>query len=417
MRCHDLARVGYVLKRYPRYSETFIINEILAHESAGMMIDIFSLRPPNDTFFPEQLARVQSQATYIPSDAVTADAFWSSLDEAHEAFVDVDEFVQTARDEGALLHDVFQAIRLALEAERKGIEHFHAHFATAAADVARLAARLTGKSYSITAHAKDIFHEGVRPEDLRRKLRDASAVVTVSDYNRDYLRTTYGSAASRVCRVYNGLDLTGFPFSSPAHRPARIVAVGRLVEKKGFGDLICACAILAERGCHFDCQIIGGGELDSELRGLVEQLDLCDRVELLGPRPQSEVIDAVRSAAVVAAPCIVGSDGNRDGLPTVLLEAMALGTPCVSTPVTGIPEVLRAGHTGIMVQESNPPQLAAALDRLLSSADLRVRLAAAARQLIENEFDIHRNTAHIRELFVQARPIADYETARELEVA
>lgn len=416
MRPRDSLRVGYVLKRYPRYSETFIINEILAHEAAGTLVDIFSLRPPNDTFFPEQLARVRSHATYIPSDAITADAFWTTLTEANELFADVDEFLDTVRAEGALLHDVFQALRLAIEADRKNVDHFHAHFATAAADVARMAARLAGKTYSITAHAKDIFHESVRPDDLRRKLRDAVAVITVSEFNREYLRTTFGPAANRVHRVYNGLDLSNFQWGTPVVRPARIVGVGRLVEKKGFADLIQACRFLADRGCPFECQIIGGGELEAQLHGQIERLGLRDQVTLLGPKPQSEVIAAVRSAAVVAAPCVVGTDGNRDGLPTVLLEAMALGTPCVSTPVTGIPEVLRDGETGIMVPTGQPPQLADAMQRLLSDSNLRVRLATTARRLIESDFDIHRNTARIRELFAQTRPRTKARR-RELEVA
>src|SRR5262249_30826288 len=162
----------------------------------------------------------------------------------------------------------------------------------------------------------------------------------------EYLRAAYGAAAGHVQRIYNGLDLERFPFEVPRDRPARIISVGRLIEKKGFGDLIEACGMLARRGRPFHCQIIGTGELKSDLRAPIERLRLQDQVELLGARPQLEVIQHVRSAAVFAAPCVVGQDGNRDGLPTVLLEAMALGTPCVSTDVTGIPEVVRDGETG-----------------------------------------------------------------------
>src|SRR5205823_790872 len=135
-------------------------------------------------------------------------------------------------------------------------------------------------------------------------------------------------------------DLSCFPYKSPQERPARIVAVGRLVEKKGFADLIDACAVLAERGRDFSCQIIGAGGQHAELRARAQRLGLDRHVELAGPRPQSEVFEIVQSAAVLAAPCVVCADGDRDGLPTVFLEAMALGTPCVSTPVTGIPEVV-----------------------------------------------------------------------------
>jgi glycosyltransferase involved in cell wall biosynthesis len=395
----DGPRVGYVLKRYPRYSETFIVNEILAHQAAGQPIEIFSLRPPTDTFFPEHVARVRAKATYIPSGDVTARALWDAFDSATELFGDLRDVWKMARDEDLLMHDVFQATYLACEIRRKKIDHLHAHFATAAADTARVAARIAGITYSLTAHAKDIFHESVDRDQLERKLDDAAAVVTVSDFNHDYLKMTFGDAARRVSRIYNGLDLAEFPYQTPANRPARIVAVGRLVEKKGFADLVEACSILLAKGRDFTCQIIGGGELESQLAAQVQRVGLAGVVELLGPRPPAEVAQAIQSAAVVAVPCVVGADGNRDGLPTVLLEAMALGTPCISTDVTGIPEILHDGKSGLSVPQRDPLALAAAIERLLDDADLRVRLARAARQLVEQDFDIHKNTERLRTLF------------------
>ena len=401
-------RVGYVVKRYPRYSETFVVNEVLAHEAAGLAVEIFSLRPPSDAYFQDQIARVRAPVTYLPSDGVKAADFWAAL----EAAAELPGFaagLAAARGEDAVA--VHQAARLGLLARKRGVTHLHAHFATSATTVARLAAAFGGLTYTFTAHAKDIFHDSVRPDDLGRKLRDAAGVVTVSDFNRDHLRAAYGRDAARVTRVYNGLDLAGFPYRSPDDRPPRVVAVGRLVEKKGFGDLIDACALLAGRGRRFACQVIGGGEQEAELRERVKRLNLHDSVELLGPRPQSEVIRAVQGAAVLAAPCVVGSDGNRDGLPTVLLEAMALGTPCVATDVTGIPEVLRDGGTGLMVPQNDPPALADALERLFDDAALRVRLAGAARALVEAEFEVHRNAAQVRTLFGARRP----EAAPELQ--
>lgn len=396
-------RIGYVLKRYPRYSETFIVNEILAHETAGLDVEIFSLRQPTDTFFPEQVSAVRAPVTYLPSADLGAEDFWSELVWANESLGGLDGILRRARGESSRGKEVMQAIMLANVARSRGITHLHAHFATSAAEVARLAARMAGITYSFTAHAKDIFHESVEPEDLDRKLRSASAVVTVSDFNCNYLRETFGAAADRVHRVYNGLDLERFPFTEPLDRPARVVAVGRLVEKKGFADLIDACAILAKHGRSFSCQMIGGGEEQSALADRIQRLGLTDRVEMLGPQPPSAVIAAIQSAALLAAPCIVGDDGNRDGLPTVLLEAMALGTPCISTNVTGIPEIVRDGDTGMLVPQRDPVALATAIERLLDQPNLRRRLAGNARQLIEDEFDIHENTRSIRELFASAQ--------------
>jgi colanic acid/amylovoran biosynthesis glycosyltransferase len=394
------ARVGYVLKRYPRYSETFVVNEILAHEAAGAELEIFALRPPNDTHFQNSISRVRAPVTYLPSEGVKAADLWAALEalgaEAPRAWPAL------AGASGASAIEVYQAALLARAARRRGITHLHAHFATTAACVARLAARFGGLTYTFTAHAKDIFHEEVDPTDLARKLRDAAGVVTVSDYNLRHLRATYGPSAARVERVYNGLDLAEFNYLPPRERPARVASVGRLVEKKGFGVLIEACARLARDGRRFECVVAGAGELEAELREQVARLGLGASVRLVGPRPQGEVVRLIQSSAAFAAPCVVGADGNRDGLPTVLLEAMASGTPCVSTDVTGIPEILRDGETGLMVAQHDPPALARALARLLDDADLRVRLAEGARRLVEAEFDIKRNAARVRELFRRA---------------
>jgi colanic acid/amylovoran biosynthesis glycosyltransferase len=218
--------------------------------------------------------------------------------------------------------------------------------------------------------------------------------VTVSDFNVTHLR---GAApAARVQRVYNGLHLERFPFSAPADRAARILAVGRLIEKKGFGDLVDACALLAAQGRRFGCDIVGSGPLAVALAARIAEHGLRDTVRLLGPYSQDEVQRAIRGAAVMAAPCVVGSDGNRDGLPTVLLEAMALGTPCVATPVTGIPEAIEDERTGLLVAERRPAQLAGALARMLDDASLRVCLAGAARARVEERFDADRNAARLR---------------------
>ena len=401
MRRDGPLRVGYVVKRYPRYSETFIVAEISAHEAAGVEVEIFSLFPPNDTHFQDAIARVRAPVRYLPSHGVKAADLWAALEEAAATVPGLWGELEAARGEDAL--SVCQAAMIACEVRRRATGHLHAHFASSAATVARLASRFAKVPYTFTAHAKDIFHESVRPDDLRRKLGDAAAVITVSDYNRDYLTRTYGSAAARVRRVYNGLDLEQFPFASPAERPPRIAAVGRLVEKKGFTDLVEACAILRDRGLPFRCEIVGTGPLELALQALVQRLGLQERVQLLGPRPRSEVIEHIRSAAVLAAPCVIGSDGDRDGLPTVLLEAMALGTPCVSTEVTGIPELLQPSEAGLAVPQHDPPALAAALERLLGDPALRVRLARHARRRVEAEFDIRRTAARLRMIFQEAR--------------
>jgi glycosyltransferase involved in cell wall biosynthesis len=414
-------RVGFVVKRYPRYSETFVVREILAHERAGAAVDIFSLRPTNDGQFQDLISRVRGTVNYLyfPAEGllpealsavtVTASYFWKALSEASSELPGLWAALEEARDEEA--RDIYQAAQLACQVRRRNLQHLHAPFASDAATVARLGALFAGIPYSFTARAKDIFHENVDPSDFRRKLADAAGVVTVSDYHLQYLRETYGPLADKVQRIYNGLDLEEFPYQPPLDRPPDIVAIGRLVEKKGFNSLVDACALLAARGRSFACRIIGHGGLKPALREQIEKRGLAAKVELVGPRPQGQIIREIRNAAVLAAPSIVAGDGDRDGLPNVIQEAMALGTPVVTTDVTGIPEVVRDDETGLQVPQNDPVALAAAMERLLADADLRVRLAAGARRLIEAEFDIHQNTQRRRAIFRGARRMATVAAA------
>ena len=393
------SRIGYVVKRYPRFSETFIVSEILAHEAAGADVRIYALRPSFDTHFQNALARVRAPVRYLGFDAVRLADFWLHVTSAAAEFPAAAQLLLPGAGETPV--DVCQGIALAREARRAGLDHLHAHFATSATAVARLASRLSGIPYTFTAHAKDIYHQSIDGAAFERKLYDAAACVTVSDFNRAFIQQRYGPVP--VVRIYNGLNLDECPCSPPWDRPAVILGVGRLVEKKGFANLIDACAQLAARGERFTCRIIGTGPLEPALRQRIDDLDLAHCVTLAGPLPHDEVIGEMAEAAVLAVPCIVGADGDRDGLPTVMLEAMALGTPCVATPVTGIPEAIHDGETGLLVPEHDATALACALSRLLTDPALRVRLAAAARQRVEAAFDIRRNAASLREVFEQAR--------------
>jgi glycosyltransferase involved in cell wall biosynthesis len=393
-------RVGYVTKVFPRLSETFIVSELLAQERAGLDVEVFSLRPSVDRGAHASHARLLAPVTYLPSDGITVGTMLGALEEAH-AVGDPDQTVLDAWEESP--RELVQALRLACVIRERSIGHLHVHFANVAATVGRLAARLAGVPYTITAHAKDIFHEDVRRAQLRRLLDDASAVITVSDFNVEHLRREFPALAARVHRVYNGLELDRFPFSSPDARPPRIVAVGRLVEKKGFCDLIDACAVLARDGRRFECRIVGQGVLEEELRARVRDHGLESVVTITGPASEEVVRAEMTAAAALAAPCVVGSDGNRDGLPTVVLEAMALGTPVVGTDVTGLPEVLEQERTGLVVPQRCPRELAGALARVLDDAALRVRVARRARELVEERFDVDRNAAALRAVMLGRR--------------
>ncbi|WP_227270465.1 glycosyltransferase family 4 protein [Roseobacter weihaiensis] len=391
-------KVAYVCKRYPRFSETFVVNEILAHEAAGLELEVFALRTVEETHFQDQISKVRAPVTHIPTKLKQPQDFWKLIRQAEA------NFPQSARALIAMEHadanDVAQGIILALACKERGIIHLHAHFGTAAATVARIAGAVAGIAYSFTAHAKDIYHDYASPIRMDLKLRDASTVVTVSDYNLDHLCATYGAA--NVRRVYNGIDLRRFAYAPPKQHATGILAVGRLVEKKGFHILLEAISLMRQQGEAPHCTIIGAGDEEANLRAQIEASNLGDAVTLTGPMPQPEVITAMQNAAVIACPCIVGRDGNRDGLPTVLLEAMALGTPCVATTVTGIPELVQHEETGLCVGEGDPVALAAALSRLINDQTLRAKVSKKARALIEMEFDVVRSAAALRNIFDKA---------------
>ena len=333
------------------------------------------------------------------SSTTKASELWAKLDALSAFSPNIWAQLEQAKDEDA--GDLYRAVLLALEVRKRGIAHLHAHFATSATSVARLAALFAGITYSFTAHAKDIFADDVNPADFARKVRDAAAVVTVSDFNHAFIRGAHPGA--RLHRIYNGLALDRFAFQSPRARPPRIVAVGRLVEKKGFAVLIDACALLRERGVAFECELIGGGELGGVLQAQIDARTLQAHVRMLGELPQQAVIAQVQSAAVLAAPCVVAADNDRDGLPTVLTEALSLGTPCVATAVTGIPELIRHEQTGLIVEQHDAAALADALTRLLTDGALRERLATQARALIEAEFDAMRNASALRAIWHAAQ--------------
>ncbi|GAB3278185.1 glycosyltransferase family 4 protein [Kineosporia babensis] len=391
--------VGYVLKMYPRFSETFVLTEMLAMERLGARLSVFSLRMPVDGRFHESLAQLQAPVTYLPH-RLKASEIWTLLKHRSQRLPGLQQHLPELLE--AEVDDAVAAVELARACTEQGIDHLHAHFGSVSTTVARLAARLAGIGYSFTAHAKDIFHEEVDTDDLRRKLQDAEFVITVSDYNRDYLQARFGAAAERVVRLYNGLDLDQLAFRPAPAEPRYAVAVGRLVEKKGFRHLIEAVSILRARGVDLPLRIIGAGAQEQELREWTRTLGLEGQVSFLGPLPQGQMLSELAAASVMVAPCLIGEDGNRDGLPTVLLESLATGTPCISTPVTGIPEAVIDGQTGRLVPTENPPAIADAISEVLEQPERAAQLAKAGRVLVEQQFDTSTNAAQLLNLITRS---------------
>jgi len=395
-------KVGYVVEQYPLHSVPFIVDEILAHEEAGLEIEVYSLRPSTDSRFLASISRVRAPVRYLStSGSGSAEQLWTQMQDAGRSFPDFWSRLSNVRERD--VRTIAQAIELARLVGRNGISHLHAHFATAPTTVARLAAGLADISYTFTAHTEDLFSADVDDLDLEVKIRDAAGTITVNDFGLEYIRQAFGPAATRVQRIYNGIRTEVLPFMSPAGRPRLVVAVGPLEETSGFEFLIGAVAQLIKRGQHLHCHIMGAGSLESELEDLIIEHNLRESVKLLVTASQEDIRAEIRSAAILVAPCVVAADGSTGEDPGVLLEAMTVGTPCVSTDVGGIPEIIVDGQTGIQVPQRDADALSTTIERLLTDDVLRVRLALKARVLVESEFNIHRNTEQMRSFFGPGR--------------
>lgn len=396
-------RVGYVLKKYPRLSETFILDEILGLEAARAEVSVYSLRLPDDGRFHADVSRVRGPVRYLPEfgSVPTLEAFRT----AGELGIDPGRLSRALRfvdrvETGRRAPLLIQGLHLAGWAVRDGIGHLHAHFMTVAAQTAYLAHLFTGIPFTVTAHAKDIYRYTVDREMFREVAAAARAVVTVCRANHPAIERLLGSSGGRIEVVYNGVALDELGAGPAGTRdPNLILAVGRLVEKKGYHVLLEACRALADRGVDFHCVVAGEGDQRERLEADRARLGLEDRVQLAGAAPRDRVMDWMRSARVLAAPCLTADDGNRDALPTVALEALALGLPVVSTPVGGIPEIVDHGVDGLLVPEGDAVALAEALDRLLADDVLWARMSRAGPAKAALRFDRRRNLPRLIALF------------------
>jgi colanic acid/amylovoran biosynthesis glycosyltransferase len=396
-------RVGYVLKRYPRISETFVASELIELERLGEQLTVFAVSRPEEPFAHRFVRDLRADVVYLPhrlwrEPVRVARALRRVVRSDPRGWLGAARYcLWPPRRKG--LRRLLQATVLRAEMERAGIDHAHAHFATAAARLANLAWRMGGPSYSVTVHAKDIYHRDVRVDHLRDKLSPARFVATVSQANRTYLEQFDLNGRLRV--VPNSVDLRrlGPPRSAPSE-PDVVLSVARLVEKKGLPDLLAACALLRLRGVSPRLEIVGDGPLRGQLEGAAARLGIDARFR--GALPQEEVLELMRRAAVFCLPSVVAADGDRDGLPTSVLEAMALGLPVVTTAVNGLAEAVLHERTGLVVPQGDPSALAGAIERLLSDPVLAARLAVGGRRRVERHFSLERSATLLRSLFPEA---------------
>ena len=424
--------IAYILKGFPRLSETFIANEIHLLESMGLKLRLYSVLPGRDAKVHAVVTKIRAPVTYLPevtSLSGTSLATWlygniRPFLAAHMwllrrrpraycatlgSMVAMSWKYRTTgvwRPRKVFVKEFLQAGNIAERVLETGtVQHLHGHFCHGAATITWFVSRLTGLPFSFTAHAKDIYRPETNPGDLlRRKLLAARFVATCTAANRRYL--------AQICpdyrdlhTVYHGLDTDEFAPSAEAvpEIVPLILSVGRVVEKKGLDFLVTACAHLKSAGLRFRCLLVGPeGSHSTHIRHLIDTLQLGDVVSMQGAVTQDELRAIYRRATIFVLPCLQLANGDRDGIPNVLAEAMAMGVPVISTAISGIPELIQDGVNGLLVPVRDADAVAAAVRTLLDSPELRRKLSEAGRRTVCERFDSRRTTQQLGNLFFAA---------------
>src|SRR5207244_1159048 len=352
---------AYLFERFPSFGQTFCYREVAELYRQGFTPPIFSIRNPKDEPAQDWDARIVRCVHYLPEEKELLDDVRRASKKGRLAPEIVASLDEWGRRTDFLR--LYQAVHVGLRLQEAGIGHVHAHFAGMAARTAFWIAKFFPITFSFTAHANDIFVPCKFEIGLDKLVGAARVVVTETDYAEKFLRERFPDRADRIHRIYNGLALALFRRASFVSTPPLIVAVGRLIGKKGFADLIRACRLLMDRGKSFRCAIIGEGPLEEELHEQIAQLHLQDCVELPGAKPQHEIRECLAKANAFVLPSVIDSDGGMDNLPTVIMEAMAAGLPVVSTAIGGIPEMVIQNETGFLVPPGDVVALTDAIER------------------------------------------------------
>lgn len=394
----SVKRVVYVVSLFPCWSETFIVREINGLIENGVDVRIVSLKKPSEAMVQEDaaalLGRVHHPRSAGHAAAGVIGAFFTrpgAVAAAHAAIIK-----DGWRSPTTLLKS--------LVALWRGLEHLqwlrefdaqiiHSHWATYPSTAAWAIAAVLQKPFGFTCHAHDIFME---KQLLARKIEDAALAVTISRFNVEWLQqNATPRAAAKLKVVHCGVDMQRTPWQPDGRAPHTLLAVGRLDPIKGFSTLIEAMALLKDRGVEFDCKLIGSGPLEAELKQQAERLGVAGRIDFSGAQPQPVVRQWMAQASLFVLPSEVTEDGNRDGIPVALMEAMGNGCPVISTRVSGIPELVGHEQQGLLVDERDPTGLADAIQRLLLDRELRQRLTKAARERVEEQFDARKEATRL----------------------
>jgi glycosyltransferase involved in cell wall biosynthesis len=392
-----MTELAYVFERFPSYVQTFCHREVSELQRQGAALTIFSIRRPEDELPQDWDKRLIDKIHYLPGEAELREEVASAKRRGLLPKNALREIEKLGRQPDFLR--LYQGAYIGIRLRERNLKHVHAHFAGLAARTAFWIKEFFGIPYSVTAHANDIFAPRPFAIGLDKLIDSASAVVTESDYSAALLRAQFPQNSKKILRIYNGIDVSQFHQPSFDACTPLIISVGRLVEKKGFADLIEACWRLNERGLSFRCEIIGEGPLEDSLRAQIAKSELESLVRLVGPQTQDEIARRLSTATVFCLPCVVEQGGGRDNLPTVIAEAMASALPVVSTPIAGVPEMVTDNVSGFLVPPGDPAALADALNKVVGDKKLARRFGEHGRERAERLFSIEKSALSLIDLF------------------
>jgi glycosyltransferase involved in cell wall biosynthesis len=401
----SIGKIAYIMSRFPKLTETFILYEILEVQRQGVRIEIFPLLRERQKVTHPEVQILTENAHFHPflSLRILGAQLHYLL---RKPLVYLRLWFEVLRGTLGSFNFFFGAIgvfpksvRFALEMERLGINHIHAHFATHPAVAGLIIHRLTGIPFSFTAHGSDLH---VERKMLDKKVAAAAFAVTVSAYNKAVMVQTCGENLSdKIHVIHCGVDPDHFP---PKSAPGvansyQILCVASFEEVKGHKHLIEACELLSTRGIDFDCHFVGNGPLRANVERQIACTDLAEKFHVHGSLPRPEVIDMLQRADVFALASIPTKQGKREGIPVVLMEAMASGLPVVSSDLSGIPELVKNGVSGLLVPPGDSLLLTNALETLYRDPKCRVQMGRSGRKHVVEEFNLHTNALKLIELF------------------
>lgn len=406
--------LAYILKGYPRISETFISNEILLLEKLGFKMHLFPMRQPRESFAHASVKEIKAEVSYLPTE-LFENLPKLLIPNALLTLKHPLRYLKTVRlavqgrpkNKLATLKHLLQAGYMShyhLTGDSK-ICHLHGHFAHSPTSVTRFAASFSGLPYSFTAHAKDIYTS--KKEKLRQRIEEAEFVVTCTKHNQEYLEELRGNGTTPIHCIYHGIDLSLFQNNMDQENteaPHRIFTVARLTTKKGLPTVYRALSLLKEKGISFTHTLIGDGDDRDLITELIKTLDLENQCKCLGTQTHEEVLKQFKKSDLFVLGCEIAPNGDRDGIPNVLVESLAMGVPALAPHVSAIPEILINEKTGLTVNPTDPEAMAMAMERLLTDEKLRGQLIKSGKELVESKFDNKLLIEQLAEIFRTQAP-------------